>query len=130
MCHVWETGEMHTGFCWVDLSERDNFEDLGIDRRIILNNTKMDLREVESGGMDWIPLVQNRDRWRASVNAVMKLRVPWSTYIYIYIDRERERGQCSWGTENFGGYKQLDKSTEWEIREVYNKKVPWKPFSP
>ena len=49
---------------------------LGRPRRRWENNIKMDLQEVECGGMDWIELDRDRDRWRTLVNAVMNLRVP------------------------------------------------------
>ena len=40
------------------------------------DNITMHLREVGCGGMDWIELAQDRDRWWVVVNVVMHLRVP------------------------------------------------------
>jgi hypothetical protein len=49
---------------------------LGRSRRRWVDNIKMDLRDIEWDGMNWSDLAQDRDRWRALVNAVMNLRVP------------------------------------------------------
>jgi hypothetical protein len=49
---------------------------LGRPRRRWEDNIKMDLQEVGCGGMDWIELAPDRDRWRALVTAVVNLRVP------------------------------------------------------
>jgi len=49
---------------------------LGRPRRRWEDNIKVDLQEVGYGGMDWIDLAQDRDRWWALVNVVMNLRVP------------------------------------------------------
>jgi len=48
----------------------------GRPRRRWEDNIEMDLQEVGCGGKDWIELAQDRDSWRALVNAVMNLRVP------------------------------------------------------
>ena len=45
-------------------------------RRRWEDNINMDLQEVGCGGMDWIELAQDRDRWRSLVNAIMNLRIP------------------------------------------------------
>ena len=49
---------------------------LGRRRRRWDDNSKLDLQQVGCGGMDWIELAQDGNRWRALVNAVMNLRVP------------------------------------------------------
>ena len=48
-------------------------EDPGVDGRMIL---KCIFEKWDGGSVDWISMVQDRDRWRSVVNAVMKLRVP------------------------------------------------------
>jgi hypothetical protein len=48
---------------------------LGIPRRRWEDNIKMGIREVGWGGIDWIDLAEDRDRWRALVNAVMNIGV-------------------------------------------------------
>jgi hypothetical protein len=49
---------------------------LGRPRHKWMDNIKMDLLEIELGGVDWIGLAQDRYRWRALVNSVMNFRVP------------------------------------------------------
>jgi len=50
----------------------------GRPRRRWEDNIKINLQEVGRGGMDWLDLAQDRDLWRARVNAVMNLRVPYN----------------------------------------------------
>jgi hypothetical protein len=49
---------------------------LGRPRRRWVDNIRMDLGEVGWGDVDWIGLVQDRNRWRALLNSVLNLRVP------------------------------------------------------
>jgi hypothetical protein len=56
---------------------------LGKPRHRWEDNIRMDLQEVGCGGMDWIGLAQNRDRWRALVNAVMNLRVQYNARNFL-----------------------------------------------
>jgi hypothetical protein len=56
---------------WECQKKRDHWEDQDVDGWTIL---KLILKRWD--GMDWIDLAENRDQWRALVNAVMNLRVP------------------------------------------------------
>jgi hypothetical protein len=49
---------------------------LGRPIRMLVDNIKMNLREIGWDGMDWIDLAQDRGQWWVSVNTVMNLRVP------------------------------------------------------
>ena len=60
----------------VVLGKPEGKRPLGRPRRRWEDNIRMDLQGVGCGGMDWIDLPQDRDRWRALVNAVMNIRVP------------------------------------------------------
>jgi hypothetical protein len=64
------------GVCRVLVGKPERKTPLGRPRRRWEDDIGMDLQEVRCGDMDWIGLAQNRDRWRAVVNAVMNIRVP------------------------------------------------------
>jgi len=57
----------------------------------------MDLQKVECGSVDWIKLLQDRDRWQALVNAVMNLLVPSSAGNFLTAENRlaAQEGLCS-----------------------------------
>jgi len=73
--HVARMGERR-GVYSVLIGKPEGRRPLGRPRLRWEDNIKMDLQEVGCEGMDWIDLTQDRNRWRALVNAVMNLRVP------------------------------------------------------
>jgi len=73
--HVARIGE-ETGVYRVLVGKPEGRRPLGRPRYRWEDDIKMDLQEVGCGGMDWIEMAQDREKWRALVNAVMYLRVP------------------------------------------------------
>jgi len=73
--HVARMGERR-GVYRILVGKPEGRKPLGRPRRKWEDNIKMDLQKVRCGGMEWIELAQDRDRWRELVNVVMKLRVP------------------------------------------------------
>ena len=72
MWHQWKRGELHKVWAGKLVGKRP----VGRLRCRWEDNIKMYLQEVGWAGMDWIELAQDRNRWRALVNAVMNLGVP------------------------------------------------------
>jgi hypothetical protein len=67
---LWETREVCTGFWWGDLRQRGHLKDLDVDGNIILECVfKLWVRA-------WTDLAEDRNKWRAPVNAVMNFWVP------------------------------------------------------
>jgi hypothetical protein len=62
MWHAWERREMCTRFWWESPKEGDHWEDQGVGVRM---GSGWILGRLASGGVDWIRLSQDRDRWRA-----------------------------------------------------------------
>jgi hypothetical protein len=56
---------------------------LGRPRRKCVDDIKMDLRGIGWDGMDWFDLTEDRGQWRALVNTVMILRVPWNVRKFL-----------------------------------------------
>jgi hypothetical protein len=73
--HVARMGRrgMQIGFRWDSQKERNT---LGRAGRWWKDNINVDIKEKGWGGMNWIDLAQNRDKWRALVKTAMNIRVP------------------------------------------------------
>ena len=71
VARIWE----RRGIYRVLVGKAEGKRPLGRSRLTWKDNIKMDLQEVGCGGMDWIELAQNRNKWWPLVNAVINLRV-------------------------------------------------------
>jgi hypothetical protein len=73
--HVTRMGKKRNTYMLL-VGKPEGMRPLGKPRRSWVDNIKMHLLEIGWGGVDWIGLDQDKDKWRALVNSVMNLRVP------------------------------------------------------
>jgi hypothetical protein len=62
--------------CKILIGKSERWRPLERPGRRWVDNVKVDVREIEWGGMDWIDLAQDRDLWRALVDTVINLQIP------------------------------------------------------
>jgi hypothetical protein len=75
--HVARMGEKKNAYR-ILVGQPERKRPLGRPRCRWVDNIKMDFRVIGWDGMDWIDLAQDGDQWRALVNTVMNLRVPYN----------------------------------------------------
>jgi hypothetical protein len=73
--HIARMGEKRNAYRLL-VGKPEGKRPIGSPRRRWANDIKMDHLEIHWGSVDWIGLAEDRDRWRALVNAVMNLRLP------------------------------------------------------
>ena len=73
--HVARIGDRRSAYRILVVRPKETIP-LGWHKRRWEDNIKMDLQDVRWGGMDWVDLADDTDRWRALVNPVMNLLVP------------------------------------------------------
>jgi len=106
--HVALMGEVR-GVYKVLVGKPEERRPLGRPRRRWVDNIRVDFQEVGCGYMDWIGLVQNRERWRTFVSAVMNIRVPWNAGNFLtsckQVSFSRVVDACECGNELSGSVK-------------------------
>jgi len=73
--HVARMGD-RKGVCRVLVGKPEGKRPFGRPKHRWEDNIKIDIQGVGCGGMNWIELVQEKDRWRELVNVVLSFRVP------------------------------------------------------
>jgi hypothetical protein len=73
--HVARIGEEKKNMSRLLVGKLQGNRPLGRPKRRWVDNIRMDILELGWGGVDWIGLVQDRDKWGALVNVVMNLQV-------------------------------------------------------